>query len=194
VNPCAGVDPCAGANPCAGVDPCAGANPCAGIDPCAGANPCAGVDPCAGANPCAGAGSETTGATAPEVYTAPNGLAIRGADPVAYFTEGAAVIGSSEYQYEWQGSTWQFASAQNRDMFASNPEQYAPQYGGYCAKAMTEGNLVSVDPEAWRIVDGQLSLNYSMDVQQIWLQDVPGNSALADANWPDALVGNTVFE
>jgi len=121
-------------------------------------------------------------------------LAIRGADPVAYFTDGASVLGSGEYQYEWQGVTWQFSSAQNRAMFASDPDRYAPQYGGYCAKALSEGNLASIDPDAWRIVDGKLYLNYSLDVQQQWMQDVPGNIALADDNWPEILVGGIVYE
>ncbi|WP_107669306.1 thioredoxin domain-containing protein [Cyanothece sp. BG0011] len=61
-DPCAGKNPCAGANPCAGKNPCAGANPCAGKNPCAGANPCAGKNPCAGANPCAGK-TKTIGAS-----------------------------------------------------------------------------------------------------------------------------------
>ncbi|MGF1536247.1 MAG: YHS domain-containing (seleno)protein, partial [Elainellaceae cyanobacterium] len=144
-------------------------------------------------NPCAGDSAAET-ASAPPVYNAPNGFAIRGADPVAYFTEGEAVIGSPEFQYEWNGATWTFASAENRDLFASNPEAYAPEYGGYCAQALSEGNLVSTDPDAWEIVDGKLYLNYSLEVQQQWLTDVPGHIAMADANWPEILVGGVVFE
>lgn len=162
----------------------ANANPCASqVDPCAAA------DPCAGANPCAAADS------APLVYTeSASGLAIRGTDPVAYFTEGKAVKGDSQFESEWQGATWRFASAENQQLFEQDPEAYAPQYGGYCAKAMAEGNVVSIDPEAWKIVDGKLYLNYSPEVQQQWVQDIPGNIALADANWPDVLKGAKVFE
>jgi len=172
---CAG-DPCAG-NPCAG-NPCAG-NPCAG-NPCAG-NPCAG-DPCAG-NPCAGATKNSP------VFSR-QGVAIRGADPVAYFSQsnGAdAMMGTAEYQHEWKGTTWYFTSAQNRDQFAANPTQYAPQYGGYCAKAMSEGNLAPVDPDAWTIYEGKLYLNYSKSVQAQWSRDIPGNIAKADRHWPDIL-------
>ena len=183
-NPCASADPCAGANPCASADPCAGANPCASADPCAGANPCASADPCAAA-----------AASAPLVYIeSSSNLAIRGTDPVAYFTEGKVVEGDSEYESEWQDATWRFASAENQELFDSDPEAYAPQYGGYCAKALSEGNVVSTDPEAWKIVDGKLYLNYSSQVQDQWLQDVEGNIALADEMYPDALVGATVFE
>ncbi len=185
------ANPCAGANPCASVDPCAGANPCASVDPCAGANPCASADPCAGADPCAAAASES----APLVYIeSSSDLAIRGTDPVAYFEEGEVVAGDSEYESEWQGATWRFSSAENQELFESDPEAYTPQYGGYCAKALSEGNVVSSDPEAWKIVDGKLYLNYSSQVQQQWLQDIEGNIALADEMYPDALVGATVFE
>ena len=130
-----------------------------------------------------------------EVY-AENGsdLAIRGADPVAYFTEGAAVPGVPDYEYEWNGATWRFSSADNLATFMADPEAYAPQYGGYCAKAMSEGNLASVDPRAWKIVDGKLYLNYSQEVQAQWFEDIPGNIAKADAFWPNVLAAQTFYE
>jgi len=166
-----------------GVKACAG-NPCA-ANPCA-ANPCASSNPCAG-NPCAAA------ALQPRVYSY-EGLAIRGADPVAYFTEGAAVKGSADFEYTWNGATWRFSSEANLDAFKADPAAYAPQYGGYCAKAVSEGNLASIDPEAWRIVDGKLYLNYSPAVQQQWLADVAGSIAAGDRNWDAVLANDTVFE
>jgi YHS domain-containing protein len=159
---------------------------CAG-NPCA-ANPCA-ANPCA-ANPCA-----ANADSAPAIYTeSTSGLAIRGTDPVAYFTVGKAVAGSSDYEYQWNGATWRFSSQENMELFVANPEQYAPQYGGYCAKGISEGNLVSIDPNAWRIVDGKLYLNYSKDVQKQWLQDIEGNIKLGNENYPSALKGGEVFE
>jgi len=110
--------------------------------------------------------------------------AIRGTDPVAYFTEGKPVEGSRRFTHEWRGATWHFASAENRDAFEANPERYAPQYGGYCAWAVSRGYTASTDPKAWRIVDGRLYLNYSKSVQRRWEEDVPGNIAKADGNWP----------
>lgn len=148
------------------------------------------VNPCAGANPCA---AKT--ASAPPVYIeSSSNLAIRGTDPVAYFTESKAVAGNSQYEHEWNGATWRFSSEENLELFAANPEKYAPQYGGYCAKALSEGNVVSTDPNAWKIVDDKLYLNYSPEVQQQWVQDISGNIAKADSFWPDILVGATVFE
>jgi YHS domain-containing protein len=59
------------------------------------------------------------------------GIAIKGYDPVAYFTEGKAVKGKSEFSYSWNEAKWHFASASNRNLFVSDPERFAPQYGGY---------------------------------------------------------------
>ena len=113
------------------------------------------------------------------------GLAIRGYDAVAYYQQSAPVKGSSQFSYQWRGATWLFASAENRDRFQADPERYAPQYGGYCAYAVSKGHTASIDPEAWKIVDGKLYLNYSKGVQKKWEQDVPGNIVKADKNWPD---------
>lgn len=121
-------------------------------------------------------------ALAQTVVNAPDGLAIKGYDPVAYF-EGKAVQGSAEFTHRWNDATWRFASASNRDRFAANPEAYAPQYGGYCAYGLAKGYKAPVDPTAWRVVDGKLYLNYSASVQQTWLTDVPGYVKQADANW-----------
>lgn len=117
------------------------------------------------------------------------GLAIAGYDPVAYFSDGKPVAGSSDFTTEWQGATWRFASAAHRDQFVADPERYAPQYGGYCAWAVSQGYTAGIDPEAWKIVDGKLYLNYSKDVQKQWEQDVPGNIGKADRSWPQLLAG-----
>ena len=114
-----------------------------------------------------------------------NGIAIHGTDPVAYFTESKAVAGSSEFTTEWNGSTWQFSSAENKDLFVETPEKYAPQYGGFCAYAVAKGSTASSDPEAWTIHDGKLYLNYSKLVRGLWARDIPGNITKADANWPN---------
>ena len=114
-------------------------------------------------------------------------VAINGYDPVAYFTESAPVEGSSEFTQEWNGATWRFASAENRDLFTANPEAFAPQYGGYCAWAVAQGYTASTDPEAWSVVDNKLYLNYSKGVQAQWEEDIPGNITKGDANWPSVL-------
>jgi YHS domain-containing protein len=122
-----------------------------------------------------------------EVYSSWLGAAIRGYDPVAYFTEGKPVEGSRKFSHEWKGATWRFATAANRDAFAAAPEKYAPQFGGYCAYGVANGYTVSTVPEAWTIVEGKLYLNYSLGVRADWLKDVPGYIGKANANWPRAL-------
>ncbi len=132
------------------------------------------------------AASEASQAAA-KIYVE-DGVAIGGADPVAYFSaadEGDFVAGSAEYAYEWQGATWQFANAENRDAFAANPEQYAPQYGGHCAWAAAQDAIAAIDPSAWKVVDGKLYLNLNKKIQARWEKDVPGNIAKADTNWPE---------
>lgn len=115
------------------------------------------------------------------------GVAIEGYDPVAYFTAGEPVKGSSEWSHEWNGATWWFSSEENRRRFAGAPERYASQYGGYCAYAVSENSTAGIDPEAWTIVDDRLYLNYSRKIQRRWSQDITGRIARADANWPRLL-------
>lgn len=140
----------------------------------------------AGNNPDRNLGSHL--AQAQEVqYFAENGLAIRGTDPVAYFTQGKPVQGSASFEYVWNNVTWRFVNAEHREKFIANPEQYAPQYGGFCAWAVSQGYTASIVPEAWRIVDGKLYLNFSLRVQRRWERNISENIAKADANWPGVL-------
>lgn len=130
------------------------------------------------------AGLVTPALAGDQIYTS-WGKAIRGYDPVAYFTEGKPVEGDSDYTHSWMDAKWYFASAANRDVFAANPGKYAPQYGGYCAWAVSQNYTASIDPEAWKIVDGKLYLNYSKDVQQQWIAGgVEKLIAQGDRNWP----------
>lgn len=122
----------------------------------------------------------------PPVYNE-SGIAIDGTDPVAYFTRNAPVAGKPSITLDWNGATWRFDSADNRAAFADNPEAYAPQYGGYCAYAVSRNYTAPTVPEAWRIVDGKLYLNFSLRVRKIWERDIPGRIAAADRNWPGVL-------
>ncbi|MCY4151096.1 MAG: YHS domain-containing protein [Aestuariivita sp.] len=116
-----------------------------------------------------------------------DGVALSGHDAVAYFTDSKPVPGNPDYSVSWNGATWYFANEKNRDLFEQDPEAYAPQYGGYCAFAVSNGYTASTEPEAWRIVDGKLYLNYSLAVRERWQQDIPGNIERADGNWPEVL-------
>ncbi|MPW36196.1 YHS domain-containing (seleno)protein [Vibrio sp. B1Z05] len=121
------------------------------------------------------------------VYSDFLGKAIKGYDPVAYFTMQKAQKGDKQYQYEWKDATWYFSSEENRNLFVANPEKYAPQYGGYCAWAVSNGYTAKIDPNAWSIYEGKLYLNYNQSVQVKWVKDVPNNIAKADGHWPTLL-------
>lgn len=113
--------------------------------------------------------------------------AIRGYDPVAYFSQQRPVKGDRQISHRWNGADWFFASEKNRDDFASAPEKYAPAYGGYCAYAVANGYTASTDPEAWSVVDGRLFLNYSQGVKRRWEKNISGYIKSGDQNWPGVL-------
>jgi YHS domain-containing protein len=122
------------------------------------------------------------------VFTA-KGVAINGHDPVAYFTASKPVPGNPAFEARWNGATWRFANAANRDAFMAAPERYTPQFGGYCAWAVSQGYIATTDPEAWTIVGDKLYLNYSLGVRMRWSQDIPGNIRKGEQNWPRILAG-----
>ena len=113
-----------------------------------------------------------------------SGLALKGHDPVAYFNVAKPTPGLAQFSAQHQGATYRFATAANRDAFIANPGKYAPAYGGFCAMGVALEKKLDVDPQAWRVVDGRLYLNVNKDVQKRWLDDVPGNLATAEKNWP----------
>ena len=113
------------------------------------------------------------------------GVAVGGYDAVAYFTEGTPRRGDAAISLVHDGVEWRFASEDNRALFASDPDRYAPQYGGYCAYAISQGYTAKGEPDVWDIVDGKLYLNYDRAVQTTWRQDVPGYITKAEIAWPD---------
>jgi YHS domain-containing protein len=132
--------------------------------------------------------SSPTLARSPEIYTGiVSSTAVGGYDPVAYFTEGKPVQGRNEIAFTWKGVTWRFVNEKNLEAFKAKPEAYAPQYGGYCAWAVSQGYTAKGDPTAWSIVGGKLYLNYNADVKKTWEKDAPGNIVKANGNWPKVL-------
>jgi YHS domain-containing protein len=113
-----------------------------------------------------------------------HGVALRGYDAVAYFSDKKPVKGLAEHKADYKGSTFHFASKANRDAFVADPTKYAPQYGGFCAFGMSGGYKAATDPAAFTIVDGKLYLNYNRDIQKQWSADIPGFVVKADKNWP----------
>lgn len=114
-------------------------------------------------------------------------VAVGGYDPVAYFTDGRPVRGSTEHRITHQGYEYRFASAEHLATFRANPSRYQPQYGGYCAWAVANGYTAAGNPQNWRIVDGKLYLNYNDEIQTRWERDIPGFIRSGNANWPSVL-------
>lgn len=112
-----------------------------------------------------------------------SGSALRGYDAVAYFAVDSAVKGDAKYAYVWNGAKWLFSSEENLMKFQADPEAYAPQFGGYCSYAVSEGYTADGDPEAWKVVDGKLYLNYSPKVKEMWEKDEPQRIEKGNKNW-----------
>jgi hypothetical protein len=112
-----------------------------------------------------------------------DGLAIKGYDTVAYFTDSKATAGKKEFQYAWRDAKWEFISAEHRAMFIASPEKYAPQFGAFCALGVSMEAAVQVDPEAWTIVDGKLYLNYNLEFRDKWRASKEEKIEKANAVW-----------
>ena len=123
----------------------------------------------------------------PAVNISRGQLALRGYDAVSYWAENRPTPGVAEFEYRRYGAVWRFSTAANRDTFARNPARYTPEFGGYCAYAVSRGYTADGDPNVWRMVDGRLYLNYSTRAQKLWEEDIPGNIASGRRNWPGVL-------
>lgn len=122
------------------------------------------------------------------------GLAIRGYDPVAYFTQNRPVKGKAEFTATFKGSTFLFDSQANRALFIADPERYAPQYGGFCAYGAAQGYKAATDPAAFTIIGERLYLNYSLPVQDRWRADREGYISKANGIWPEVSQQDKVAE
>lgn len=132
-----------------------------------------------------------TVAPAVEPVYGKDGLGLSGYDAVAYFSESKAVPGSPQFEHRWAGVRWRFASAAHLQAFAAAPEKFAPQYGGYCAYAVSKNQIAPADPEAWKVVDGKLYVNFDQKVRTLWEKDLPEAIPRADRNWPGVLTEKT---
>lgn len=110
-------------------------------------------------------------------------LAISGYDTVSYFKESKPVEGSNQFQTEWNGRLWNFASQKNLDLFIDKPESYAPRFDGHCANGLSDGHLVTANPKIYRIIDDQLYLFYSWWGKTQWAIDQQEQIQLAEHWW-----------
>lgn len=113
-------------------------------------------------------------------------VAVEGYDTVALLA-GDLVRGDADHTATYKGAEWRFASAQSLAQFEADPARYAPQYGGYCAWAVSQGYTAKGDPENASVVDGKLYLNINASIQERWLRDPQGFIAAANRNWPGVL-------
>lgn len=131
-------------------------------------------------------GAAALGSAAPNQFAInvdANGRAIHGYDAVAYFVEGKALKGAPAFEHTWKGARWLFANGGHRDLFAADPERYAPRIGGFCAVGAVNGRMQEVDPEQWLVVTGKLYLYLNANVRRIALEDLEGSADAAEANW-----------
>ena len=128
-------------------------------------------------------------AQAGKLYYQTHGVAIQGYDVVAYFTQKKAVKGKKQFAKKWKGATWYFSSAKNKTLFTKQPKRYTPQFGGYCAWAVSRGYTAATDPQAWDIVKGKLYLNYNTWIQRRWKRARKSNIVKGHKNWPRLLKG-----
>ena len=124
------------------------------------------------------------------VNAGPDKVAIKGYDTVAYFTDGRPTMGVAELVHEWQGAKWLFATAEHRDLFAADPDKYAPRFGGYCAMGTSLGVQAEIDPEAWVIVDDKLYLTHSPSALAKFKVDTLDHIAKAETFWEKTIQGN----
>lgn len=121
------------------------------------------------------------------IYTSwRNNLAIGGYDTVSFYSE-QPLKGTAEFSTEYKGAVWHFASRANLDLFRTNPDAFAPQYGGYCAWALANGKLAKGSPKYWHVQDGRLYLNFNGRIEKLWDKDRETFIQDADKNWPEIL-------
>ena len=112
-------------------------------------------------------------------------VALKGYDPVAYFTEKRPMLGDAQYRYEWDGAIYQFASARHLELFKANPDRYLPQYNNWCAASVAKGVKVYGNPEWWLVVDDRLYLFGRPIGPELMSKDPAAMKKEADKNWPE---------
>jgi YHS domain-containing protein len=129
-------------------------------------------------------GASAVAAIAADSINQVDGVALHGFDPVAYFVQKRPLKGDPELAYQYKGVTYEFHSASNLALFKKSPDKYLPQYGGFCAFAVTAGAKADIDPYAYAINDGKLYVNFSLDKRDSFQKKPTENIAKANGNWP----------
>lgn len=113
-----------------------------------------------------------------------SGVILDGYDPVAFFTDNKPVKGDQAFSFKHKGAIYYFASAEHLELFKANPAKYEPQFGGWCAYAVSLGRIAPIDVNNFSIVNGRLFIQHNQRAVNGWNKDVPGNIVKADKYWP----------
>jgi YHS domain-containing protein len=127
------------------------------------------------------------------VAEADDRVMLKGADVVAYFTQGKYVQGSPQFSSRYQEITFRFASAEHKALFDAAPQKYLPQFGGYCANGIVYAIPWGGDADSWRIVDGKLYIFGGQGSKDGFELDLPGNIKLAGQYWTSEVAGSNSF-
>jgi YHS domain-containing protein len=119
-----------------------------------------------------------------------HGVILDGYDAVAFFTDNKPVKGDAAFQHNYEGATYYFTSADHLNLFKATPEKYKPQFGGWCAYAVSLGRIAPIDVNNFSIVDGRLFIQHNQRAVAGWNKDVPGNIVKADKYWPEVAAHN----
>lgn len=112
------------------------------------------------------------------------GLALAGYDPTSYFLDNKPLKGDPALARTYQGATYHFVDASHKNAFEKDPAKYVPRFGGFCGYAASINKVSPVNPEIWQLVDGHLVLQHTPEAFRLFNQDVAGNNAKAESNWP----------
>jgi len=113
-----------------------------------------------------------------------DGVILDGYDPVAFFTDNKPVMGSPAFQATYGGATYHFANAEHKAMFEKEPGKYEPQFGAFCAYAVSVGRTAPIDVNTFSIIDGRLVVQHNAKALGLWNKDPQLNLKHADKYWP----------
>lgn len=110
-------------------------------------------------------------------------LALKGIDPVSYFNPGKPARGNASIAYDFDDARYLFATPQNKDLFAANPDKYTPQFRGLCATGVSmDGGKYESDPNVFLVRDGKLYVFSNAEAREMAVKD-PALLAKAHRNF-----------
>lgn len=118
---------------------------------------------------------------------------LKGADVVAYFSEGKFRQGTAQFSSRYEDISFRFASAENKALFDKQPTKYLPEFGGYCANGIAYGIPWGGDADMWKMINGKLYIFGGQASKDAFELDEKKNLALAESYWKDEVAGRNSF-